>query len=100
MLRPLRWLLISVYHMIGEHFEMHTIALSTYGTLVQRGTSCMKCTNAVPTILLRLFGDHAKDLTPARASYRYIDVPGAHLTHNFLVLKLIDAEKTLVEELV
>ena len=79
---------------------MHTIALSTYGPLVQRGTSCLKCTNAVPTILLRLFGDHAKDLTPARASYRYIDVPLAHLTHNFLVLKLTDVEKALVEDLI
>jgi hypothetical protein len=61
---------------------------------------CLKCTNAVPTILLRLFGDHAKDLTPARASYRYIDVPGAHLTYSFLVLKLTDTEKSLVEELI
>src|SRR5579859_104292 len=74
------------------------VALRTYGTQVQRGVTCIKCVNGVPSILMKLFGEKATNMTPQRASYSYIHVPGARLNHHFLVLKVTDAEKAQIEE--
>src|SRR5258707_3097057 len=80
---------------------MHTIALYTYGTEVQHGQSCIKCTQTVPDTLLRLFGQHALDCTPLHSTYHYIYVPGVqHLVHSFLILQVTDDEKTLVEAII
>jgi len=63
--------------------------------------SALKCTRAVPQLLLTLFGENACDLTPPRAlAYRYIHLSALPRLHkNFLVLSLTAEEVGQVEAL-
>ncbi|MEP7287904.1 MAG: hypothetical protein ABI947_19305 [Chloroflexota bacterium] len=77
---------------------MHAIALFIYGTEMRQELLCIKCTQLVPTILLRLFGNHASDLTSSHSPYQYIYIPGVqYLVHSFLILQVTDEEKKVVE---
>ncbi|CAG0980620.1 Hercynine oxygenase [Anaerolineae bacterium] len=83
------------------------VALDTYGReLVSDPTThkrvlALKCTRAVLDILLKLFREHARDLTPPRStSYRYIVLdPMPTLKKSYLVLRLTPDEVTQVEAL-
>jgi len=83
------------------------VALDTYGReLVSDPTThkrvpALKCTRAVPDILLKLFREYARDLTPPRStSYRYIVLdPMPTLKKSYLVLRLTPDEVTQVETL-
>jgi len=83
------------------------VALDTYGkemvfdpTTRQRFPT-LKCTHAVPDILLKLFPQQTRDLTPVRStSYRYIALdPMPRLKKNYLVLRLLSPEIAQVEAL-
>jgi len=83
------------------------VAVDTYGyekvTDPTTGgrVSAIKCTRAVPQLLLTLFGETARDLTPPRAqTYRYIHLSALPRLHkNFLVLSLTAEEVGQVEAL-
>ncbi|MHB8628559.1 MAG: hypothetical protein ACYDBJ_20270 [Aggregatilineales bacterium] len=82
--------------------DFHFVALLTYGTEQQGGVASFKIGRGIGAdVLLALFGSRAREITPPRASYRYIhlDAKGATTHHSYLVLCLTADEKVQVETL-
>ncbi len=80
--------------------DFYFVAVLTYGTEKQRGVSSFKIGNGAGTdVLLALFGERAKEMTPPQASYRYVHVDGPRLTahRNYIVLRVTLDEKAQVE---
>src|SRR5205085_9527731 len=85
---------------------MHIVGLDTYGvekvfvSSSKERVAALKCTRAIPAILLLLFGEAAVDVTPVRASYSNIQLKVSyHLKKSYLVLKLTDEELVQVEQI-
>jgi hypothetical protein len=82
------------------------VAIHTYGRepaydqATGRSVSTIKCTRAAPDILLALFGERARDLTPPRSYYRHIALdPVPSLKNSYLMLRLTREDLAQVEAL-
>jgi hypothetical protein len=82
--------------------DPYLVALTTYGKKTVDKLPVLKIgSGAVAPVLLRLFGDRAREVTPKRASYRYIHIEGRlpKLQGGYLLLQLTEAELDAVEAL-
>jgi hypothetical protein len=82
--------------------DHHLIAITTYGkqTIGKQKIPALKCgSGATAPVLLRLFGDRAREVTSNRASYRYIHIDGKlpKLRGGYLLLKLTETELDAAE---
>lgn len=84
----------------------HTIAVSTYGSqrvkdpTTRQRVSAYKIgySGAGSAVLLALFGAKARDVSPKRASYHYVQIDvDVKVHHGFILLRLTDDELATVE---
>lgn len=86
----------------------HIIAVDTYGaqrvTAPQTGKLLsaykMSYTTAVTAVLLALYGENARDVSPKQASYRYVQIDGdVVVRHGHILLTVTEAELAKVEQI-
>jgi hypothetical protein len=80
----------------------YLVALTTYGKQTVARVPALKLgRGAGAPVLLRLFGDRAREVTPKRASYRYIHIEGRlpKLQDGYLLLQLNEDQLDAVEAL-
>lgn len=88
--------------------NMHIIAVDTYGaqrvTAPQTGKLVsaykMGYTTAVTAVLLALYGENARDVSPKQASYRYVQIDGdVVVRHGHILLTLTADELAKAEQI-
>ena len=86
----------------------HIIAVDTYGAQrvtdprTQQLVSAYKLgyTSAVSAVLLALYGDKARNVSPKQASYHYVQIDGdVVVRHGHILLTLTDAELARAEQI-